>query len=534
MLAALLTTACPGGSTDTGFVDPSASVATTTDEGPTTTGTTTGDTPTSSGSSTSSATTSGDPSTTSGGSDCADHDDCAGNPNGPVCSGGHCTSTCAPGTTKPCYSGADGTLDVGPCRRGLQTCSDDGMAWSSCAGEVLPASAEVCANAIDDDCNGAVDDDPDLDGDGWGACAGDCCDVDGGACFDAALVNPGAFEFVGNEVDDNCDGAVDEAASTCDDGLASDAADPLAYARAIDLCTFTTADPADPKDRTWGVISGKLSLADGSGVPAAASRSIRGGFGDVLTPQRGSRLAVLASGHAADAKDTLPPYAPFESGKDMKTTSPPPQDWLDANNGKLPNPDGCPAPAVPAANDAVLLTFEIRVPTNAKSFSARMYFFSAEYPEWVCSQYNDFFVALVDSGAQNPVDKNVAIYDDGMTKWPIGVNLALVADGLFRQCDNGTIGCAGVKETNYGGCDGTGELAGTGFDAFDDNACDPNQTHAGGGTGWLTLRGNVAPGEVMTVRLAVWDSGGHIYDSLVLLDAWEWSLDPAKPGVTPG
>ena len=76
-----------------------------------------------------------------------------------------------------------------------------------------------------------------------------------------------------------------------------------------------------------------------------------------------------------------------------------------------------------------MLTMTIRAPTNAKSFSARMYFFSAEYPEWVCSEYNDFFVALVDSVADgNPADKNVAVYDDGMTKWPIGVNLTLVAD----------------------------------------------------------------------------------------------------------
>ncbi len=183
-----------------------------------------------------------------------------------------------------------------------------------------------------------------------------------------------------------------------------------------------------------------------------------------------------------------------------------------------------------------MLTLTIRAPTNAESFAARMYFFSAEYPEWVCSQYNDFFVALVDSAAEdNPADKNVAIYDDGATKWPIGVNLSLVAEGLFRQCDNGKVGCAVANvDATYGGCDGTSELAGTGFDAVDNNACAASQKNVGGATGWLTLRGNVTPGEVFTIRLAVWDSGGHIYDSVVLLDGWEWSVEPAKPGVTPG
>ena len=66
------------------------------------------------------------------------------------------------------------------------------------------------------------------------------------------------------------------------------------------------------------------------------------------------------------------------------------------------------------------------------------------------------------------------------------------------------------------------------------DVCSPNQTMVGGGTGWLTLRGNVSPGEVMELSLAIWDSGGFIFDSLVLLDAWEWSVDPAMPGVTPG
>ena len=58
-------------------------------------------------------------------------------------------------------------------------------------------------------------------------------------------------------------------------------------------------------------------------------------------------------------------------------------------------------------------------------------------------------------------------------------------------------------------------------------------TPVGGGTGWLTLSGNVEPGETMDLRFAVWDSSGHIYDALVLLDDWEWSLNPAAPGVIP-
>ena len=472
--------------------------------------------------------------TSTGGPECVEDGDCAGNPNGGLCDAGVCTTACLPGDTKPCYSGPLEKVDVGACKRGTATCTADGLGWGACAGEVLPAPGELCGNDVDDDCNGEVDDDPDLDGDGWGACAGDCCDVEGDACFMPELVNPGAFEVGGNTVDDDCDGEVDEAAQPCDAGLKSDSTDALDYARALDLCEVTDEQPVDPKDRRWGVITASFSLADGTGSPAPASRAIRTDFGAVLKPQMHSNMVVLSSGHAADATDLSPPFAAFEQGTNFMTSSPPPKDWLAANAGKIPNPPGCPAPQIPAANDPVMLKVRVRVPTNAKSFAAKMYFFSAEYPEYVCSQYNDFFVALVDSKAEgNPKDKNVAVFDDGKTQWPIGVNLVKVADGLFLQCEGGPVGCQGVPST-YDGCAGVTELKGTGFDAIDQNACNKAQKLVGGGTGWLTLRGNVAPGEVMEIRLAVWDTGGHIFDSLVLLDAWEWSLDAAQPGVTPG
>ena len=29
------------------------------------------------------------------------------------------------------------------------------------------------------------------------------------------------------------------------------------------------------------------------------------------------------------------------------------------------------------------------------------------------------------------------------------------------------------------------------------------------------------------------ERGGHIFDSLVLLDDWQWSVDPAQPGLQP-
>ena len=61
--------------------------------------------------------------------------------------------TCAPASTKSCYSGAPGTMDIGVCKAGTQTCLASGAAWSPCVGQVIPIP-EQC-NGLDDDCDGA-------------------------------------------------------------------------------------------------------------------------------------------------------------------------------------------------------------------------------------------------------------------------------------------------------------------------------------------------------------------------------------------
>src|SRR5690349_14141665 len=66
---------------------------------------------------------------------------------------------CTVGATQACYSGAAGTSGVGPCKGGTQTCGSDGT-WGACSGEVAP-KGEVCGNSVDDNCNGAVDEDND-------------------------------------------------------------------------------------------------------------------------------------------------------------------------------------------------------------------------------------------------------------------------------------------------------------------------------------------------------------------------------------
>ena len=52
----------------------------------------------------------------------------------------------------------------------------------------------------------------------------------------------------------------------------------------------------------------------------------------------------------------------------------------------------------------------------------------------------------------------------------------------------------------------------------------------GGGTGWLTTSGNVQPGEIMTLRIAIWDTSDDALDSMAVIDNFKWSAEASMPG----
>jgi hypothetical protein len=92
---------------------------------------------------------------------------------------------CEPGESQSCYAGAAEQAGVGVCALGTQVCeaSGDGELgsgrWGDCVGSGAPET-EICGDAIDGDCDGAVDCDACSEG---GVCSagGDALDGSGGA-----------------------------------------------------------------------------------------------------------------------------------------------------------------------------------------------------------------------------------------------------------------------------------------------------------------------------------------------------------------
>jgi MYXO-CTERM domain-containing protein len=152
------------------------------------------------------------------------------------------------GADEDCYAPIfEGIADIGVCVPGEGCTDSDGD--GSCAGDdcddrepaAYPGAAERCSDGIDNDCDGATDEDcegcTDADADGY------CSTVD---CVDSdADVYPGQVEDCGDGIDNNCDGRADSADEDCGGGDGDGDSDSDGDVHVDNGCRCS-AGPTDP------------------------------------------------------------------------------------------------------------------------------------------------------------------------------------------------------------------------------------------------------------------------------------------------
>jgi hypothetical protein len=344
-------------------------------------------------------------------------------------------------------------------------------------------------------------------------------------------VNPGALDVPDNGVDEDCSGRIDDDSSSCDDGLAADGDAALA-AKALGICRTTTS-AARGRERTWGLIAARFVYPDGTTTslepdesmdcsapgeaPNPLSHGILSAFGSNVSARQGSGMVVLSSGVARAGTQELEggrgmsPAGAFMCTRSAAPEGFPPSSYATCGDElvALPGEPGDPN----SAYDGVALELELRAPTNARAFSFDFDFYTFEYPQFVCSTFNDAFAALLYSRSPSvPPSHNVAFDSEHN---PIGIN-----SGFVEVCEPYDYAStkSGQTFTRSFTCRyGTAELAGTGFesDVF-------GGPHAA--TGWLTTHANIVAGEDFVLRLAVWDAGDEWRDSSVLIDNFKWQI----------
>jgi hypothetical protein len=352
--------------------------------------------------------------------------------------------------------------------------------------------------------------DDDVDQDGFTPNQGDCEDCDPNR-------NPNAIEVPtegsATPFDEDCDDEIDEAEDPpCDADIAIDEMDPLFAATAIELCKTSTG----PDD--WGVVSAKWVLADGADYTTLPVNQHQGfhlghgfldSFGANIQVRRGERMLVVSSGAARDPADVGYQAA---GNYDKGYISNHPQ-------GFPKESPACPGSITGTPHDSTGVELTVNTPSNATGFSFDFDFFTYEWPGFVCSTYNDFFVAILDPIPMGQTDGNISFDSAGN---PVSVNNA-----LLEVC-----GCAGnpPNPCSAGGkifnCSlGNIELIGTGF-GFDTEFSDH------GSTSWLRTQAPVPTGGgEIKLRFATYDSGDGVLNSTTLVDNFKWI---AKSGVMVG
>jgi len=237
-----------------------------------------------------------------------------------------CDDATDEGADAACYGGREGTQGVGACQAGVSYCLDG--AAGPCIGEVIPG-AEAC-NLVDDDCDGAVDDGLTPLSCGIGECANTVASCDSSGNLQQCVPgNPGSEQGnCADGLDNDCNGLVDDCScvhvATFGDDVNGDgsAASPLrTIAEGISFAQQPGQPPrvclgADNNGSCqWTFYAEDVSMVDGIGVSggwdtgsnAWVRRPLHGNNLDCVTEIQGQTqgVAAVTFGHGVASSTPL-------------------------------------------------------------------------------------------------------------------------------------------------------------------------------------------------------------------------------------
>lgn len=315
----------------------------------------------------------------------------------------------------------------------------------------------------------------DHDGDGFAN------DVDCNDCV--PQINSGAYDIPMNGVDEDCSGS--DAIPCRDTVISPDDRSARSAANAIGFCLSS----ASSTEHEWVRSAEWHNTAFEPHVIEEMHRATDQ-FG-TYRPHAGRRMLVLSTGIAIDG---LAPAASCVT-EGMTSAFPP---------GFPMDSPACPGVMSGPVMDSVALTLELDVPTNAIGIRFASNFMTREYPDFLCSPFNDVYAVFMTDVSTGEL-RNIVFDRAGN---PLTVNNALLRTCVARGPVRCELGDRPLRGTITSSC------------------TDGSEGSVGGGTDCVQTTAPVVPGSRITMSFMIWDSGDGVLDSVALVDGFEWVLAP--------
>ena len=183
--------------------------------------------------------------------------------------------------------------------------------------------------------------------------------------------------------------------------------------------------------------------------------------------------------------------------------------------------------------DIVKWRLILKAPDEALGFRFKYVFFSEEYDDFISTMFNDKFYAILEAGSTN--DGNPTIINFTDCREP-NVYWDFVCQAGDEACEEGQKYCYIAINSAFSDCcwynncpDGYSSdvgtnIAGTGYECASSSMDDG--PHKGSSTGWLQTSWPINSGETFAITFHLHDTSDGVYDSQVILDAFEFLKEP--------